>query len=270
MLRSKPRIIGSAAVEGELWGARARDWADYQEETVLALFQAVLVKAGINSRTRLLDIGCGSGMFCAMAAKSDAVICGLDAAAPLIAIARERTPQGDWRVGEMEDLPYPDKSFDVVTGFNSFQYAADPSNALQQARRVARVESLVVAATWGMPQDCQASAYIAALGSLMPPPPPGTPGPFAMSGDGTLAELMKRAGMAPLYADAVECPWDYTNLESALKGLLSSGPAVRAIQASGEARVRELVTRAIAPFRQSSGRYLLKNQFRYVVAMRQQ
>ncbi|MDE3091214.1 MAG: class I SAM-dependent methyltransferase [Chloroflexota bacterium] len=270
MLSSKPQVQGSAAIQSALWGARARDWADFQEQTIVALFQVALVKAGIDSKTRLLDIGCGSGMFCAMAAQTGAVISGIDAAAPLITIARERTSHGDFRVGEMEDLPYSDKSFDVVTGFNAFQYAADPLNALQEARRVARVGAQVVAATWGKPQDCEAAAYVAALGSLMPPPPPGAPGPFALSEEGALAALVKQAGLTPIYSDDVECIWDYPDPETALKGLLSSGPASKAIQASGEQKVREAVANAIAPFEQASGSYRLKNQFRYVIAMRPQ
>ncbi len=270
MLTSKPRAKGSATIQSALWSARPRDWADYQEQTIVALFQAVLIKTGIDSKTRLLDIGCGSGMFCAMAAKTDAVVSGIDASTSLIAIAQERTTQGDFRVGEMEDLPYADKSFDVVTGFNSFQYAADPLNALQQARRVMRVGAQVIAATWGNPKECQAAAYVASLGSLMPPPPPGAPGPFALSEDGTLAALVKQAGLTPMYTDDVECIWEYPNLETALKGLLSSGPASKAIQASGELKVSQVVTNAIAPFKQVSGSYRLKNQFRYVIAMRPQ
>lgn len=269
MLTSKPRVKGSATIQGELWSARPRDWADFQEQTIVALFQVALVKTGIDSKTRLLDIGCGSGMFCALAAQTGAVISGIDAAAPLITIARERTSHGDFRVGEMEDLPYADKSFDVVTGFNAFQYAADPLNALQEARRVARAGAQVVAATWGKPQECQAVAYIAALGSLMPPPL-GAPGPFALSEDGALAALLKQAGLIPMYADDVECIWDYPDLKTALRGLLSAGPAVKAIQTSGEQKVRQVVTDAIAPFKQSSGNYRLKNQFSYVIAMRPQ
>lgn len=42
-----------------------------------------------------------------------------------------------------EALPFPDQVFDVVTGFNVFQYAANPEAALGEARRVARPGALV-------------------------------------------------------------------------------------------------------------------------------
>src|SRR5262245_21375128 len=131
---------------GELWGARARQWAEVQEGTVRPLYEAVLRKTAIGHGTALLDIGCGSGMFCEMAAKTGARVAGIDAAPALLVIARERVPQGDFREGEMENLPFPDTAFDVVTGFNSFQYAVNPVNALREACRVARREATIVIA----------------------------------------------------------------------------------------------------------------------------
>ena len=123
-------------------------------------------------------------MFCAQAANWGAVVNGIDAAPLMIAIDREHTRHGDFRVGEMENLLYADKSFDPVTGFNSFQYAADHLDAMQEDGRVAWTGAQVVAATWGKPQDCQAAAYVAAMGSLMPSPAPG---------DGILLRRLKMA-----------------------------------------------------------------------------
>ena len=71
----------------------------------------------------------------------------------------ERLPGRDFRVGEMQTLPYADQSFDVVTGFNSFQVAASPIDALREARRVARRAGTVVIATWGPPEDCEAAGH---------------------------------------------------------------------------------------------------------------
>ena len=264
------QVKGSATVQSALWGARVKDWADFQESTALPLYEAVLARTRLGKGVRLLDVGCGSGMFCALALKQGATVGGLDATSPSIDIAKGRAAGGDFRVGEMEELPFPDRSFDVVTGFNSFQYAANPVNALQEAHRVMHAHGQVVIATWGRPQDCEAAAYLAALRPLMPPPPPGAPGPFALSEDGALAVLVKQVGLTPMHMEDVECPFDYPDLETALRGLLSAGPAVRAIQTSGEQPAREAVANAIAPFKQANGAYRLKNKFRYMIATQQE
>ncbi|MEP7247918.1 MAG: class I SAM-dependent methyltransferase, partial [Gammaproteobacteria bacterium] len=226
--------MGTAAMQGALWSAKATDWADAQEQTVRPVFEAVIAELGVKQGTALLDVGCGAGMFCELAAARGACVSGFDAAEAFIAIARARVPGADFRVGDMEDLPFRDDSFDLVTGFNSFQYAANPVAALREAKRVARVGGTVVAMVWGRQEDCEAAVYLKAVGSLLPPPPPGAPGPFALSQDGALESLMKEAGLNPKGAFDVNTPWQYPNLETALRGMLSAGPAVRAIRHSGE------------------------------------
>jgi SAM-dependent methyltransferase len=62
-----------------------------------------------------------------------------DAAEALLEIARRRTPEGDFRCGDMEELPFAAQSFEAVTGFNSLQYAGNPAVALREARRVSRL-----------------------------------------------------------------------------------------------------------------------------------
>jgi SAM-dependent methyltransferase len=188
-------VTGSAPVQGALWGARARDWADVQEPAQREVYAAVFDAAGVGEGTSLLDAGRGSGVAAAIAHQRGAKVTGIDAALPFVEIARERIPHADLRVGELEALPYDDDSFDVVTGFASFQYAADPVHALQEARRVTPTGGTVAILTWGQPERCEAAAIIQALGSLLPPPPPGAPGPFALSAPGALEDLVHRAGL---------------------------------------------------------------------------
>ena len=256
---------GSAAVEGELWGARARDWA-LQEELGAAMYAPVLDAAGVGENSRLLDVACGSGVAAAIARKRGAKVSGIDASLPAIEIARERVPDADFLAGEMEALPYADASFDVVTGFNAFQYAADPVRALGEARRVVRAGGTVAIVTWGKPEDCEAVGLLKAFGSLMPPPPPGAPGPFALSAPGALEELAVQAGLTPAGVGEVTTSWDYPDLETALRALLSAGPAMRAIAAAGQERVEVAASEAIAPFRTASGGYAIENAWRYLIA----
>ncbi len=260
------KVKGTAAVQGELWGARARDYADIQEGMTRPLFEAGLRALNVGAGTVLLDVGCGPGMAAQIAAQRGARVSGIDASAPFIAIARERTPQGDFRVGEMEDLPFADHTFDVVTGFNSFQYAASPVNALKEARRVAKPGAKVLIAVWGKPDQMEFMPVIKALGSLMPPPPPGAPGPFALSEDGALETLASQAGLTPAAVYDVDCTFNFPDLETALRGMLSGGPAVKAVNLAGEERVREAVTNAISPYRMADGSCRLENQFRYLIA----
>lgn len=257
--------MGTANAQGQIWGARARDWADAQESVAVPLFEAVLQETAVDKKTSVLDIGCGSGIFCEMAAKRGARVSGLDASEHLVAIARERVQSGDFRTGEMEELPYDKQTFDVVTGFSSFQFAANPVNALQEASRVSRTGTVVIA-VFGKPEESEASAYIKAMGSLLPPPPPGTPGPFALSADGALEALAIQSGLNPSDVKTVACPWNYPNEKTALRGLLSTGPAIRAIQENGEEMVRDLILQVISPFKTSSGGYYLTNKFRYLIA----
>jgi len=257
---------GSAPIQGDLWGARARDWASIQEATAHPAYDRVLARTPIDATTHVLDVGCGSGIFLGLASARGARVSGLDAAPPLAALARERVPTADVRIGEMEALPFADGAFDLVTGFNAFQYAARPTSALAEARRVARSGAALVVTTWGKPGDCDATAYLVALGKLLPPPPPGAPGPFALSADGALEALVDAAGWRPEAAEDVLCPFIYPDLATALRGLLSSGPAVRAVRNAGEERTTEAITAAIEPFRSDSGGYRLVNTFRYLIA----
>lgn len=259
-------VKGTAAVQGELWGARARDWADIQEVAQSGGYAPVLDAAGVTEGTRLLDVGCGSGVAAAIARERGAAVAGIDAALPAVENARRRVPDGEFRVGEMEALPYDDGSFEVVTGFNSFQYAADPVHALSEAARVARRGGVVAIQTWGRPEACQGAAFLKALGSLMPPPPPGAPGPFALSEPGVLEDLAGRAGLTPREAGEIATRWEYPDLDTALRGILSGGPAVKAIQTAGEKRVVDAVTDAIAPFRTDDGRYVIHNAWRHLLA----
>ncbi len=257
---------GSAELHRNLWGVRAKDWAEVQESTVLPLYQEVLSKTGIGNGTRLLDMGCGAGMFCNLAAERGSRVSGIDAAPALIDIAKSRTPHGRFEVGNMESLPFAEAAFDVVTGFNSIQHVGSPVTALREARRVAARDARFVMAVWGMPQHCQAALYVSALMKLLPPPPPGTPGLFDLSEETALRQLLSEAGLTPTEINSVDCPWKYKDAETALRGLLSAGPAIMAIETFGEARVRDAVLAAIEPFKRDSGDYRLENRFTYVVA----
>jgi SAM-dependent methyltransferase len=257
--------MGTTQVQGRLRGARARDYAEILEQFIRPLYEAVFDAASVAAGTRLLDVGCGPGLAPHLAAKRGAHVAGLDAAEGSLQIARERTPEGDFRVGEMENLPWLDNTFDVVTGFNAFQYAADVVNALQEARRVARPGGRVAMAARGRTEDCETVATVTALSKLLPPPLPRVPGPFALFTPGRVEALLEQAGLALLTNDEVDCPFEFPDQETAVRGQMSSGPAA-AIQQADDDAVQHAIAESLAPFRTSEGGYRQRNRFRYVIA----
>ena len=139
-------------------------------------------------------------------------------------------PDADLMAGEMESLPFGDDAFDIVTGFNAFQFAADPAHALREAGRVSAPGAPIVIATWGRPEQCEAAAYVKAVGGLLPPPPPGAPGPFALSEPGAIEAFAAKGGLIPGERREVLCVWDYADEASLLRAFRSTGFAVKAIE----------------------------------------
>lgn len=265
MMANTVKSRRTAETNGRIWGLRAADWANIQEPQCSPAYHAVFEKVGVVSGTRLLDAGCGAGMALQLAADLGAHVSGFDASAALLDIARDRLPNARFARGDLEELPFEDNSFDVVTGFNSFQFAADPVAALIQAQRVTKPGGHVFVMTWGEPAGMEAAALVAALKPLLPPPPPGAGGPFALSEPGKLEDLAKSAGLTALEVFDVEAPWHYPDLTTAQKGLGSSGVAAKAAEISGQDALDAAHASALAPFRQSDGSYRIGATFRVLM-----
>lgn len=258
--------MGSQFIQGQLWGKRPKDWATIQEKTAINCYEYALTLLKPNTNMKLLDVGCGSGLFCDLAYSKGTQVTGIDASEKLIEQAKERNASINFIVGEMEELPFGSKSFDIVCGFNSFQYAASVKNALTDARRVLKDKGKLVAMIWGNKEDCEAASFLKAVGSLLPPPPPGAPGPFALSENKLLEKMLEEVGLKIIDSVDLVSVWDYPDKEIALKGLMASGPVARAIENSGIEKVTETISEAIKPYVQSNGHVVYRNKFRIVTA----
>jgi SAM-dependent methyltransferase len=260
--------MGSQNIQGPLWGKYAANWANIQEPTGISGYQYALQSLQISPADQLLDIGCGSGLFSTLATDAGARVTGIDASDELINEAKRRAPVITFITGDMEELPFADASFSIACGFNTFQYAANTANALAEANRILQPGGKLVAMIWGNKADCQAASYLKAVGSLLPPPPPtaAASGPFALSENHLLESMVEAAGFKIIQQTDVDAVWDYPNTETALKGLLAAGPAVKAINYSGYQKVYDMVAEAIIPYTQANGHVIYHNKFRVVIA----
>src|SRR4249919_2020628 len=96
---------------------------------------------------RLLDVACGSGLAIELARLRGASCSGIDASARLVAVARDRNPECDIRVGDMHALPWGPASFEVVTSFRGI-WGTTP-DAVAEIHRVLRPGGRAGITVWG-------------------------------------------------------------------------------------------------------------------------
>ena len=258
--------MGTSKIQGELWGKAPRWWAEIQEPLSSPLWEAMLDATQVGAKTRFLDVGCGGGGSSLLAAERGAQISGLDAAEGMISFARERDSNGDFRVGDIENLPFENDSFDVVFAANSVQYAEDRVAALREFGRVTAPEGRIVAGLFGPPEKVEYRAIFKAVRDAMPEPPPGK-GPFELSAHGKLEELFEEAGLNVLESGEVDCPFNYPDFETFWQANVASGPFQGMLRVVGEEQLKSAVNHAAEAFRMGNGSIVIQpNVFIYVVA----
>lgn len=215
----------------EGWGRRAVDFATLLEPAACREYVAMHQHLGVRQGDQLLDLACGSGLALELASIRGATVSGIDASPRLVAIARDRNPDDDVRVGDMAALPWADGSFDVVTSFRGLW--ATTRGALGEARRVLRPGGRIAVTTWG---HVKVSPGLWALT------------PFTLAADekvraqahmkslgrpGVGEEILSEAGFAHVRRHSIPFVWEFPDPETFARALASTGPAYEAIQAVG-------------------------------------
>jgi trans-aconitate methyltransferase len=100
-------LAEAGRVQQQLWGSDPTGWARFAEPHTRPLFEAVLTATLVTAGTRLLDAGCGSGLLLELAAARGAIVTGLDVSPGLLAAARDRVPDAELWLGDLQELPFP-------------------------------------------------------------------------------------------------------------------------------------------------------------------
>jgi SAM-dependent methyltransferase len=256
---------GSAERWGPLWGARPADWALSEDQQIPA-YEEALRHVDLVPGQLVLDVGCGAGAFLRLVAERGARPFGLDASEELLALARERIPDADLRVGDMEALPYEDDTFDLVTGFSAFFFANDFVAALREAGRVAKPGARVVIQVWGPHERNDLEQMKTIARPFFPPRPANAPAEPDYSQPGVLEDLATRAGLVPGDAFDVNLAYEFPDDNTLRRAMVA--PAGIAVIA-GVDRERELgdaIVAGLAAQRAPDGRYRLRSEFRCLIA----
>lgn len=223
-----------------------------QASSFQAAWSVVADAANVGGTTSLLDLGCGDGGFCTFAAQRGATVYGLDVEPDTIARALDQVPAGDFRLGLMEHLPWPDNSFDVVTSFNAVQYALDPQLALAEACRVVRPGGRIAVCKWGPPEQNEFFIFLASIGAngvhgdRLPPADP-------------VGEAIRATRVKVLATGEIPASIEMVDADALEASLAHAGIVADPVAATAETDV----TAAAAPYRQAGGAYRFANRLRY-------
>jgi SAM-dependent methyltransferase len=260
--------------------ARARDWSEIQERMLVPLYEAVYERLEVGTGTRLLGLGCGSGLALLMAASRGAAVTGVDPSSPeRLALARERLAPEAWGARARVDSRIVDghpqdaadaetPAYTLVTAFEPIGCLAGDSEGLggmlTAAKPLAERGAPVVLAGWGPPERCTTSSVLRVATKLADPL--RSTGSWRPALRDDLEEVVHRSGLKPDGSGRVACPFGYADMDSALRGLLSTGLFDAAIAATDQAQVDKEVTEALHPYQRRDGTVWMPNVFRYLIA----
>jgi SAM-dependent methyltransferase len=217
----------------EGWGRKAVDFATLSEPGNCREYVAVHHRLGVEARDRLLDVACGSGLAIELARMRGASCAGIDASARLVAVARDRSPGCDIRVGDMNALPWDPASFDVVTSFRGI-WGTTPG-AVAEIHRVLRPGGRVGITVWGHLKVSPGAWALAPFRLAAAEKVDNQAAMVSLDRPGAGEQLLESGGFGAVERVDVPFAWDFADPEVYARAMAATGPAYEAIQNIGEA-----------------------------------
>ncbi|MEU6017272.1 class I SAM-dependent methyltransferase [Streptomyces sp. NPDC047515] len=263
-------------------GTRARDWAEIQERMLAPLYEAVYERLEVGTGTRLLSLGCGSGLALLIAAGRGARVTGVDTDPDRLALARARllpdpgneagTEAGHPRLLDSdpsEAAPADGTPYNLLTAFTPIGCSSGDGEGLVSALRsavpLAARSSTVVLTGWGPPERCATAPVLRVADRLSDGAPTSRTDGWRVARRDDLEEVAFRAGLNPDGSGRVACPFGYADMDSAVRGLLSTRLFDAAVRVTDRAQVEKEVAEALHPHRRRDGTIWMPNVFRYLV-----
>jgi ubiquinone/menaquinone biosynthesis C-methylase UbiE len=162
---------------------------------IIPLLQAARIKQG----SLLLDVATGPGSVASEATKAGAQTIGVDLSPGMIALAQKTHPDIDFRVAEVEHLPFSDQSFDAVVcnfGLGHFPY---PEASIAECVRTLKQGGCIALSWWDDPSKQRIQGLfreaIAEIGAELPPDVPKAYSPLRFSNAAEFSRLLQGSGL---------------------------------------------------------------------------
>ena len=207
----------------------------------------LLDAVGASEGMRLLDVACGPGIVSAAAAARGCLVVGLDFAPGMVAAARERYPEIEFREGDAENLPFEDVRFDAVVCNFGLHHFPQAERALAGAYRVLAPSGRYAFTAWS-PNAAQSRLVNEAVRAHGDPEVPLPKGPDrAPFHDPEMCKrILTDAGFLDLAVAEIPIVLRCASGEDLLDIIYKSTVRTRALLEAQEPAAREKIDRAIA------------------------
>jgi ubiquinone/menaquinone biosynthesis C-methylase UbiE len=173
----------------------------YERHLVSAIFEPlawIIIEHGLPAPgEHVLDAACGTGIVARLIAPkvgSSGKIVGLDYDPMMIEMARSLAPEIEWRQGDLQSLPCPDESYDLVTCQQGLQYLPDPAAGLYEIHRILRSRGRVALATWSDFTKSPGHVLLFQALEAIIGPERARPLGWSLADEAELLELISKAG----------------------------------------------------------------------------
>jgi SAM-dependent methyltransferase len=217
----------------EGWGRKVVDFATLSEPSNCREYVTMHHRLGIDAGDRLLDVACGSGLAIELARLRGASCAGIDASPRLAAVARDRNPGCDVRVGDMRALPWEAASFDFVTSFRGI-WGTTPG-AVAEIHRVLRPGGHVGITVWGHLKASTGAWALAPFRLAATEKVDNQAAMVSLGRPGAGEQLLESYGFGDIERLDVPFALEFADPQLYARALAATGPAYEAIQNVGEA-----------------------------------
>jgi ubiquinone/menaquinone biosynthesis C-methylase UbiE len=142
-------------MERDHWQKHASVYDDLAGPMTKAPAARLLDAVGARPAMHLLDVCCGPGYGAGQAAERGLTAIGVDISPTMVAEARRRFPSAEFRVGDAEQLDFPEASFDAVICPFGLLHLPEPDKALAEAFRVLKPGGRYAFTVWCTPDKAE-------------------------------------------------------------------------------------------------------------------
>ncbi|MEP6779357.1 MAG: class I SAM-dependent methyltransferase [Gemmatimonadaceae bacterium] len=222
---------------------------------------------------RVLDVACGTGNQAIPAAQAGALTTGIDIAPNLIEQASANAARAGvaarFEVGDAENLPCSDGSFDTTMTMFGAMFAARPDRAAAELLRVTRIGGRIAMANW-TPTGFIGQMLKIVVGYV--PPPPGAISVLLWGDENTVRERLADAQQISCIPRRITFNYPQNPAETVRLFLDWYGPTLKAYQSldemNREAFERDLVDLWTENNRANDGATRVESEYLEVIAIR--